>query len=62
MVNHAKLDVLKQQIARKEKDDLMAQAVARFQTKPVDKAQMPPLGKRDTASLTGLVLILTVQH
>jgi hypothetical protein len=53
LVNHAKSDALKRQIARKEKDDLMAQAVARFQT---------TLGKCDTASLTGLVLILTVQH
>ena len=53
MVNHAKSDMLKRQIARKEKDNLMAQAVARFQT---------TLGKCDTASLTGLALILILDH
>ncbi|KAH9020147.1 hypothetical protein EDB85DRAFT_1896334 [Lactarius pseudohatsudake] len=31
MVNHAKLNALKSQIARKQKDNLMAQAVALYQ-------------------------------
>jgi hypothetical protein len=36
MVNHTKSNALKVQIARKKKDDLMAQAVALFHTKQMD--------------------------
>ena len=35
MVNHAKSDALKRQIARKVKDNLMAQALALYQTEIV---------------------------
>ena len=36
MVNHAKSDALKTQIARQKRDNLMAQAVAHFLAKLLD--------------------------
>jgi hypothetical protein len=46
-----KSDALKRQIARKVKDDLMAQAVARFQTKPVDAATGKQISMRKLCQL-----------
>ena len=43
MVNHAKSDVLKAQIARKEKNNLMAQAVALFHAKQMDPETGKPM-------------------
>ncbi|KAF8164955.1 hypothetical protein B0H34DRAFT_632506, partial [Crassisporium funariophilum] len=43
MVNHAKSDMLKAQIARKEKDNLMARAVALFHAKQIDSDTGKPM-------------------
>ena len=51
MVNHAKSDVLKVQIERKKKDNLMAQAVALFHAKKMDSNTRKPMSMRKLCQL-----------
>ena len=51
MVNHAKSDALKAQIARKKRDDLMAQAVTLFHAKQLDSDTGKPMSMRKLCHL-----------
>jgi len=51
MVNRAKSDALKVQIARKKRDDLMAQAVTLFHAKQLDSDTGKPMSMRKLCHL-----------